>query len=224
MIWYCPADEEAVDEVDARRLDVDDHLARPRLGVRPLLHPQQRRRTELVADDGTHGRHATVGWWTPSGRCGPTSWRSCRRSRLAADTMFEPLGIGPLPGPGTVEEFAAALVVLVAGDPPVGLCRIDGIGDGAHLEQLSVHPDHGRRGIGRALLRAGCALGRARAATPSSRLATYRDVPWNGPFYASEGFVEVGPGRRLARRPRASDPRSPSCRRFGARVLMRRPL
>ena len=23
----------------------------------------------------------------------------------AADKMFEPLGIGPLPGPGTVEEF-----------------------------------------------------------------------------------------------------------------------
>ena len=38
----------------------------------------------------------------------------------AADTMFEPLGIGPLPAPGTVEEFAAALIVLVAGDPPVG--------------------------------------------------------------------------------------------------------
>ena len=34
--------------------------------------------------------------------------------------MFKPLGIGPLPGPGTVEEFAAALIVLVAGDPPVG--------------------------------------------------------------------------------------------------------
>ena len=68
---------------------------------------------------------------------------------LAADTMFDSLGIGPLPGPGTVAEFTAALVVLVAGDPPAGLCRIDAVGDGAHLEQLSVHPDHGRRGIGR---------------------------------------------------------------------------
>jgi len=51
----------------------------------------------------------------------------------AADTLFEPLGIGPLPGPGTPEEFARALVVLVAGDPPVGLCRIDSIDTGAHL-------------------------------------------------------------------------------------------
>jgi len=32
-----------------------------------------------------------------------------------------------IPGPGTPEAFAAALVVLVAGDPPAGLCRIDGL-------------------------------------------------------------------------------------------------
>ena len=137
----------------------------------------------------------------------------------AADTMFEPLGIGPLPGPGTVEEFAAALIVLVAGDPPVGLCRIDGIGTVtvgiAHLEQLSVHPDHAGRGIGRALLRAGLWLGR-RQGYPEITLATYRDIPWNGPFYASEGFVERGPVDEFLRRPR------PAAR--GARhVPLRRP-
>lgn len=141
---------------------------------------------------------------------------------LAADTMFDSLGIGPLPGPGTVSEFAAALVVLVAGDPPVGLCRIDAVGDDAHLEQLSVHPDHGHRGIGRALLRGGCAWAAARG-YPGLTLATYRGVAWNAPFYATEGFVEVGPvddwlvAHGLA-------PEEPVMRRFGARVLMRRSL
>ena len=48
----------------------------------------------------------------------------------AADTMFEPFEHGPFPGPGTPEEFDAALVVLVAGVPPVGLCRIDPLGGG----------------------------------------------------------------------------------------------
>jgi GNAT superfamily N-acetyltransferase len=141
----------------------------------------------------------------------------------AADTMFEPLGIGPLPGPGTVGAFAAALVVLVHGDPPVGLCRIDGIAGGAHLEQLSVHPDRGRRGIGRALLRAGCDWARA-AGHDELTLATYRDaVPWNGPFYASEGFVEDGPvDEWLAARGLGPEP--PVMGRFGVRVLMRRPL
>jgi GNAT superfamily N-acetyltransferase len=140
----------------------------------------------------------------------------------AADTMFERLAIGPLPGPGTVEEFAAALVVLVAGDPPVGLCRIDGIAGGAHLEQLSVLPDHAGRGVGRALLRAGCDWAAAHGYTELT-LATYRDVPWNGPFYASEGFAEVGPVDEFMAA-HGLPPEEPVMSRFGARVLMRRRL
>jgi GNAT superfamily N-acetyltransferase len=140
----------------------------------------------------------------------------------AADAVFERLGIGPLPGPGTVGDFAAALVVLVAGDPPVGLCRIDGVAGGAHLEQLSVHPDHAGRGVGRALLRAGCDWAAARG-YPELTLATYRDVPWNGPFYASEGFVEVGPVDDFWRA-HGLPPEESVMSRFGARVLMRRRL
>ena len=108
----------------------------------------------------------------------------------AADGLFAPLGIGPLPGPGTVAEFADALVVLVAGDPPVGLCRIDRLDGRAHLEQLSVHPDHAGHGVGRALLRAGLEWAAAHGYDQLT-LVTYRDVPWNGPFYASEGFEEI---------------------------------
>jgi GNAT superfamily N-acetyltransferase len=146
----------------------------------------------------------------------------------AADTMFEPLGIGPLPGPGTAQEFGAALIVLVAGDPPVGLCRIDAIDAiGAakgipHLEQLSVHPDHAGRGIGRALLRAGCAWA-AEQGYPEITLATYRDIPWNGPFYASEGFVERGAVDDFLHA-HGLPPEQPIMGRFGARVLMVRSL
>jgi GNAT superfamily N-acetyltransferase len=160
----------------------------------------------------------------------PTPVRPVRPDELAllpgleaaADTIYVPLGIGPLPGPGAVEDFAAALVVLVAGDPPVGLCRISGVADGAHLEQLSVHPDHGGRGIGRALLRAGCAWAAARGYGELT-LATYRDVPWNGPFYASEGFVEIGAVDDWMRA-HGLPPEDPVMARFGARVLMRRRL
>ena len=140
----------------------------------------------------------------------------------AADTMFDALSIGPLPGPGTVEEFSGALVVLVAGDPPVGLCRIDALAGGAHLEQLSVHPDHAGHGVGRALLRAGCDWARE-AGYCDLTLATYRDVPWNAPFYASEGFVEVGPVDEWYAA-RGLPPEEPVMGRFGARVLMSRCL
>jgi GNAT superfamily N-acetyltransferase len=140
----------------------------------------------------------------------------------AADTLFEPLGIGPLPGPGTPEEFARALVVLVAGDPPVGLCRIDGIDTRAHLEQLSVHPDHAGRGTGRALLRAACDWATSHDFDEIT-LATYRDVPWNGPFYRSEGFVERGPVDDFLRA-HGLPPEDPVMGRFGPRILMVRSL
>ena len=140
----------------------------------------------------------------------------------AADTMFDALGIGPLPGPGTVEEFSGALVVLVAGDPPVGLCRIDALAGGPHLEQLSVHPDHAGHGVGRALLRAGCDWARE-AGYCDLTLATYRDVPWNGPFYASEGFEEDGPVDAWLL-VHGHPPEEPVMGRGGTRVLMRRRL
>jgi GNAT superfamily N-acetyltransferase len=138
----------------------------------------------------------------------------------AADTLFAPFDRGTFPGPATPEDFAAALVVLVAGDPPVGLCRIDPLDDGAHLEQLSVHPDHGRRGIGRALLRG--AIGWADAHDYEElTLVTYREVPWNGPFYASEGFVEVDAAADWLRG-RGFAPEDPVLARYGTRVVMMR--
>ncbi len=140
----------------------------------------------------------------------------------AADTMFEPLDHGQFPGPGSPEDFAAALVVLVAGDPPVGLCRIDAVGDAAHLEQLSVHPDHGGRGIGRALLRAGIEWAKAHGYRELT-LATYRDIAWNGPFYASEGFVEVGAADDWWAE-HGGPPEEPVLARYGTRIVMRRPL
>jgi GNAT superfamily N-acetyltransferase len=140
----------------------------------------------------------------------------------AADTMFEPLGLGPYLAPGTTEAFAAALVVLAVGDPPVGLCRIDAVGDGAHLEQLSVHPDHGRRGIGRALLRGACEWARAHGYHELT-LATYRDIAWNGPFYASEGFVEIGPADDWLVA-HGQPPEPPVLARYGTRIAMRRSL
>jgi GNAT superfamily N-acetyltransferase len=80
--------------------------------------------------------------------------------------------------------------LLVAGDPPVGFVHVLDIDGHAHLEQLSVLPEHQRRGIGAALTRAAMDEARAQGYDRLS-LCTYRDVPWNGPFYRSVGFAEV---------------------------------
>jgi ribosomal protein S18 acetylase RimI-like enzyme len=74
--------------------------------------------------------------------------------------------------------------------PPVGFVHVLLVDGHAHLEQLSVLPEHQRRGIGGALTRAAMDEARAQGFDRLS-LCTYRDVPWNGPFYRRAGFTEV---------------------------------
>ena len=74
--------------------------------------------------------------------------------------------------------------------PPVGFVHVLLIDGHAHLEQLSVLPEHQRRGIGAGLTRAAMDEARAQGFDRLS-LCTYRDVPWNGPYYRGLGFTEV---------------------------------
>lgn len=60
----------------------------------------------------------------------------------------------------------------------------------AHLDQLSVRESAGRRGIGTALVHEACLWATAQSFT-SITLTTFRDVPFNGPYYARLGFTEV---------------------------------
>lgn len=70
-----------------------------------------------------------------------------------------------------------------------------GLVDGnAHIEQVSVHPDHTRQGIGRTLIEA-AAEWAAALGVPAMTLTTYRDVPWNAPYYARLGFRRVPEGQ-----------------------------
>lgn len=87
-------------------------------------------------------------------------------------------------------SLRSAAVVLVAERPPVGFARVDVVDGLAHLEQLSVLPEHTRRGLGTALVEAACRWAVDRG-FPAMTLITFADVPWNAPFYASLGFVPV---------------------------------
>lgn len=73
----------------------------------------------------------------------------------------------------------------------VGFALAGKIDGHAHLFELSVDPAHGRRGIGSALLESVCESASARG-FPCISLVTLRQVPWNAPFYARRGFVELG--------------------------------
>ncbi len=56
-----------------------------------------------------------------------------------------------------------------------------------HLEELDVLPAYGRQGIGTRLVRTLCDGARDRGIAAVT-LCTFRDVPWNAPFYQRLGF------------------------------------
>lgn len=88
-------------------------------------------------------------------------------------------------------------VAVCASGAPVGFAVGSLVGDNAHLDELDVHPDQGRRGIGRALVEAVIAWARA-TGRPALTLTTLRDVPWNAPFYERMGFRILEAGERGA--------------------------
>lgn len=75
-------------------------------------------------------------------------------------------------------------------DHPVAYLLLDVVDDAAHIEQVSVHPDHAGRGLGRALIEAAAAWARKHG-LPALTLTTFADVPWNAPYYARLGFGVV---------------------------------
>ena len=72
----------------------------------------------------------------------------------------------------------------------VGFALCGQVDGNAHLFEMDVVPEHGRCGIGSALLESACAEATARGFTAMT-LTTLREVPWNAPFYAGRGFAEI---------------------------------
>lgn len=57
----------------------------------------------------------------------------------------------------------------------------------AYLHEIDIHPDHGRRGLDRRLIEAVTDWARQES-LPTITLSTFRDIPWNAPYYAKLGF------------------------------------
>ena len=96
----------------------------------------------------------------------------------------EPLSIADL---ADFQDQGRAWVVADNDDEPVAYLLLDVVDGNAHVEQVSVHPDHARQGLGRQLLETAAAWA-AQHGLPALTLITYRDVPWNAPYYERLGF------------------------------------
>ncbi len=118
-----------------------------------------------------------------------------------ANTLFASYGLAEqlsdvLTPIESLREGAQANRLWVAADEndrPVGFALAGVVGDNAHLDELDVHPAHGRRGLGQALVEAVCEWAKA-SGYHAITLTTLRHSPWNAPWYQRLGFrvLETG--------------------------------
>jgi GNAT superfamily N-acetyltransferase len=152
-----------------------------------------------------------------------------REIERAAGVLFAEVGLEEVAAaePASVETLAEyardgrAWLIADDGGVPIGYTVVDIVDGLAHLEQLSVLPDHGRQGLGAALLEHVCDWA-TRHRFVAVTLTTFTEVPWNAPFYAKHGFrvmndSEIGPELRDLRALEAAHGLDPA-----QRVCMRR--
>jgi GNAT superfamily N-acetyltransferase len=120
---------------------------------------------------------------------------------VAAGAMFRPLGMDLVgdDDPFTLDELGtyadaghAWVAVPTGADQPVGYLLLDVVDGAAHVEQVTVHPDGARRGIGRGLVEHVAAWA-ADAGFTAMTLTTFLQVPWNGTYYERLGFRHLAP-------------------------------
>lgn len=78
----------------------------------------------------------------------------------------------------------------LSGERVIGFAAISTVGRELHLAELSVERAHQRCGVGSLLIRA-MMIDARNSGYRAVTLNTYRDIPWNAPFYARFGFVDV---------------------------------
>jgi GNAT superfamily N-acetyltransferase len=131
----------------------------------------------------------------------------------ASGELFRDVGMPEIADddPMSLEDLAEHEVWVAVGEEglPVAFIAIGDVDGATHIHQVSVHPSHARQGIGAALIEHVKRGGRA------VTLTTFRDVPWNEPYYERLGFravTEVSPGLAEIMREEASRGLDPATR------------
>jgi GNAT superfamily N-acetyltransferase len=109
----------------------------------------------------------------------------------------------PVPYAADLEVTDAAVFIaaaregwlLVAGDVAVGFAVMQPLDGEVYLRELDVMRAHQRQGLGLALVEASMSLVRSRGHR-ALLLTTFREVPWNAPWYRRIGFIDVPAAER----------------------------
>jgi GNAT superfamily N-acetyltransferase len=121
-----------------------------------------------------------------------------QRLDAAAGASFVSLGMVDVAedGPLRVETLRQYLPdhiwVWIENDTPAAYLVASVVDGNAHIDQVSVHPDHARRRIGAKLIDHLAHWARQRKMSELT-LTTFVDVPWNAPYYRRLGFRPLTP-------------------------------
>ncbi|HEY9641246.1 MAG TPA: GNAT family N-acetyltransferase [Coleofasciculaceae cyanobacterium] len=114
-------------------------------------------------------------------------------ARLFLDTPYAFLvHAAPLPLDFLKQQFEAGQVWVAADlqDRVVGYAVTQEVDATLYLQQIDVVPAHMRQGIGSALVNTVVAWAKRQGYSVMA-LSTFRDIPWNAPFYSKLGFCPV---------------------------------
>lgn len=117
---------------------------------------------------------------------------------VAAGGAFREIGMAAIaedrpPALDTLKTYQLAgrsWVATDSSDEPIAYILVESVNRHAHIEQVTVHPQHARHAVGRALIEEVARWALARQ-FHGMTLTTFRDVQWNAPYYSRLGFVEV---------------------------------
>jgi ribosomal protein S18 acetylase RimI-like enzyme len=112
-----------------------------------------------------------------------------------AAEMFRPHGYGavadnPFPDVASMQPLLSlgeTWLATAEADEPVAFIVTAPLGHYLHIHELSVDPGHSRKGLGTALVRLAIAAAERQMLAGVS-LTTFREVPFNAPFYEKLGF------------------------------------
>lgn len=94
-------------------------------------------------------------------------------------------------------EAGFAWVAVDAGDHPIGFLSGEPLDDALHILEISVSRPNQGRGIGRRLIEHAREAA-IEAGMAAMTLTTFRNVPWNEPFYRTLGFRTLEAGEMPA--------------------------
>lgn len=177
-------------------------------GARAVTTPQRHARSgrRSVASDcapsaesvasGTHCEDLRVTSLIRPGRA--AEGEALQEIERLAGQRFRDLGLAevaddePLPveALASYAEDGRSWVAVDDAERPLGYVLVDIVDRCAHIEQLSVRPDHQGAGLGRALVERVRTWAKDRGLSAIT-LTTFTDVPWNAPLYRHLGFREL---------------------------------